>query len=371
LLSTLLTFTGLVAKDALNTLPALSNPASHQKAAEDWLKRAHDQVGDDGVSYGYTIRGGWRPSYRETSGYIATTFFDLARQRGDADYRQRALRICRWLLSVQNQDGGFSNPHYGPDGIVFDTGQDLFGLVRAAEETGDTAFKAGAMKAAGWLCSIADDKGIWTRNEHLNTPHVYNTRTAWALLRANQIEYSAEREKIARANLDWAVAEQQTNGFYDNCAFVRGTAPFTHTIAYATRGLLESGLLLGDDRYNNAAQACADAALKHLKSDGFIPGQIAVDGSPAATYCCLTGNCQFAIAWAKLFDRTGNEAYQKAAILALDYVMAHQDIHTDNLDVRGAIKGSFPIWGKYAPLSFPNWPAKFFVDAMLLRSRWL
>jgi hypothetical protein len=54
----------------------------------------------------------------------------------------------------------------------------------------------------------------------------------------------------------------------------------------------------------------------------------------------------------------------------MDYVMRRQDIHSANPDIRGAIKGSQPIWGRYAPLSFPNWPAKFFVDAMLLCSRW-
>lgn len=344
--------------------------ATHLRAAEDWLRRAHDQALDDGVSYGYTIRGGWRPSYRETSGYIATTFFQLARDHGNPDYRERALRICRWLLSVQNKDGSFANPRYGDAGIVFDTGQDLFGLVRAFEETGEAEFKIGALRAANWLVDIADDAGRWTRNEHLNTPHVYNTRTAWAVLRMNQVEHGAERERVARENLDWAVSEQQASGFFDECAFERGVPPFTHTIAYATRGLLESGLLLNDVGYIDAAQRCADAALEHVHADGFLPGQIGVDGKPAASYCCLTGNCQFSIVWAKLFDRTGNEKYRKAVIRALDYVMGCQDVDTTNLDIRGAIKGSQPIWGRYAPLSFPNWPAKFFVDAMLLRSRW-
>ena len=369
--ATFLTFSSLVVKDALGISPKKENPLSHLQSAEEWLKRAHDQVGDDGVSYGYSVRGGWRPSYRETSGYIATTFFDLARQRNDADYRQRALRICRWLLSVQNKDGSFSNPRYGTDGIVFDTGQDLFGLVRAAEETGEQVFKEGALKAADWLVRIADENGHWTRNEHLNTPHVYNTRTAWAVLRANQLVHSEDRERVARANLDWALSEQQPNGFFDNCAFVRGEAPFTHTIAYATRGLFESGLLLEDARYIDAAKRCADATLKHVTTDGFLPGQISITGEAAANYCCLTGNCQFSIVWAKLFDRTGNDSYKHAVVRSLDYVMGHQDIHTNNLDARGAIKGSYPIWGKYAPLSFPNWPAKFFIDAMLLRNRWL
>ena len=369
--NTLLTFTKLAAKDLLGILPRKTDTEAHLRAAEEWLKRAHDRGTDDGVSYGYSIRGGWRPSYRETSGYIATTFFDLAVHRNDFDYRERALKICRWLLSVQNIDGSFSNPTYGVGGIVFDTGQDLFGLVRAYEESGEAAFKNGALRAADWLVHIADGQGRWTRNEHLNTPHVYNTRTAWALLRMNQLEYSVERERVARANLDWAVSEQQHGGFFDNCAFKRGLAPFTHTIAYATRGLLESGELLKEKRYIDAAQHCADAVLKLVQDEGFLPGQITIDGKVAARYCCLTGNCQFSIVWAKLFNRTGNEEYRRNVIRATDYVMRCQDIHTSNPDIRGAIKGSNPIWGRYAPLSFPNWPAKFFVDAMLLRNRWL
>lgn len=369
--SALLTFAALAARDMLGIRAPLSDPEAHLRAAEDWLKRAHDRSQDGGVSYGYALRGGgWRESYRETSGYIATTFFDLARHRKDPAYRQRALRICRWLLSVQNADGSFANPRYGDAGIVFDTGQDLFGLVRAYEETREAAFRDGAVRAARWLVDIANDLGRWTRNEHLDTPHVYNTRTAWALLRMNQVEYAAERERVARSNLDWALGQQQPSGFFDECAFVRGRPPFTHTIAYATRGLLESGLLLGDPRYVEAAQRCADAALALLGADGLLPGQIAIDGRPAANYCCLTGNCQFSIVWAKLYARTGDERYRRGVESGLDYVMRCQDIRTGNPDVRGGIKGSQPVWGRYAPLSFPNWAAKFFVDAMLLRKAW-
>ncbi len=371
LFATVLTFAGLATKDLLGIRPQTADPDAHLRAAEEWLKRAHDQSADGGVSYGYSIRGKWRPSYRETSGYIAPTFFDLARHRNAPAYRERALRVCRWLLEVQNRDGSFSNPRYGDAGIVFDTGQALFGLIRAYEESGNASFNTGALRAADWLTSIADIQGRWTRNEHLNAPHVYNTRTAWALLLMNQVEYSADRERVARTNLDWAVSEQRSSSFFDHCAFKTGLAPFTHTIAYATEGLLESGELLNDGRYKIAAQRCADAALAHLREDGFLSGQIGIDGNATARYCCLTGNCQFSLVWAKLFDLTNNGEYQNAAIRALDYVRSRQDIHTGNSDIRGGIKGSHPIWQKYAPFSFPNWAAKFFVDAMLLRNRWL
>jgi rhamnogalacturonyl hydrolase YesR len=371
LITTLLNFNSLVFKDAIASKPKKGSPQEHLAAAQNWLKHAHDKSPDGGVSYGYSLRGGWLPSYRETSGYIATTFFQLADELSDQNYFDRAIEICRWLISVQNEDGSFANPKYGTDGIVFDTGQDLFGLVRAYEKTGDTSFKDAAKRAADWLVRVADNQGRWTRFEHMNTPHTYNTRSAWAVLRMNQIEHDPERERVARANLDWAVAEQQATGFFDNCSFEKGVAPYTHTIAYTTRGLLESGLLLNEQRYLDAAKRCADAAIKYVGDDGFLPGQISVDGKTITKYCCLTGNCQFSIIWAKLFDRTNEEIYRTNVIKATDYVMGCQDINTTNLDIHGAIKGSQPIWGRYAPFSFPNWATKFFVDAMMLRNRWL
>ena len=82
-MTALLVFMQLAAKDLLGLRPRRAPPEAHLEAAEEWLKRAHDCSADDGVSYGYSIRGGWLPSYRETSGYIATTFFNLAGRRGD------------------------------------------------------------------------------------------------------------------------------------------------------------------------------------------------------------------------------------------------------------------------------------------------
>src|SRR3982075_2158052 len=67
---------------------------SHLLAAEAWLCRAQDASSDGGVSYGYSLRGGWRPSYPETSGCIATTFFRLAQNRNPV-YAERAHRILR------------------------------------------------------------------------------------------------------------------------------------------------------------------------------------------------------------------------------------------------------------------------------------
>ena len=277
-----------------------------------------------------------------------------------------------WLCNVQNRDGSFSNPNYGPGaGIVFDTGQDLFGLVRSIEEGADVRVKKAAGNAASWLVEIADPQGRWTRNTHKGIPHVYNTRVAWALLRHNQVEPSADSVRVARANLDWAVSQQQAGGLYDNCAFEMGKAPFTHTIAYAIRGLWEAGELLDDDGYRSSALRASEALLPLVGEDGFLAGQVDKNGRPAATYCCLTGNAQLAIAWAKMHRKLDRSDLKRGAANVLRYVMAQQDLNTRDDNRRGAIKGSHPTWGRYSPLTYPNWATKFFVDAMLECAGWL
>lgn len=363
-------FAGIAWRDLLDSRSAPVDLQRHIDAALGWLCRAQDECGN-GFSYGYSLRGGWKPPYRETTGYIVGTLFDAARQLRRADLEERAMRAARWLVSVQNHDGGISNPTYGSDGIVFDTGQVLFGLLDAHQHSSDTTFLEAAIKAGRWLVEVADESGRWTRNEHFNTPHVYNARSAWALLRLNRIAPDAAFERIARRNLDWAVESQHSSGLFRDAAFRRGDNPYTHNISYTICGLQESGWILAESTYVDAAHRAADAVLKLQGKDGFVPGQISPDGKPAVRYACLTGNCQLAIVWARILEKTGNAVYRDASLSALRYVMSTQLLEERAPEgVRGAIAGSFPVWGRYAPLSYPNWATKFFIDAALLQRSW-
>ena len=370
-MSAIASFAKIAAADLFARRQALRDPRDHLAAAIEWLERAHEMGRVGGVSYGYCLRGGWRPPYRETSGYISATFFDVAERLAHPDCRARAIDIAKWLCTVQNPDGSIANPRYGAGGIVFDTGQVLEGYVRAHRETGDPAFLNAARRAGDWLVAVADAEGRWTRSTFRGVPHVYNTRTAWPLVALAEISPRADYARVARANLDWALEQQRGPGWFDQCAFEPGVPPFTHTIAYAIEGLLGAGQLLGDERYVASARRAAVAALEHVRGDGFVPGRIDVDGRPAASYACLTGSCQLAVVWARLYAQSGDERLRDAAVRVLRYVMRCQPLDTADPDVRGAIKGSQPVWGGYAPLSFPNWAAKFFVDAMLLSAQWL
>jgi DUF1680 family protein len=359
---------GRILRDAVGSHTPRESRENHLRSAIDWLKRAAAASADDGVSYGYSVRGGWRPSYRETSGYIAVTFYDLE-QLGDSEAGRLARSVSDWLCDIQEPDGSIANPQYrAGHGIVFDTGQVLLGYVRAYRETGEDRFRDAGARAAGWLAKRLDEDGAWRKNTHLDNPHTYNTRVAWAMLELNDAAPNPAIEAAARRNLDWALT-QEKNGYFETCAFEPNVAPFTHTIAYAIRGFQEAGRLLGDATYQATAVRTADAILSHVQDDGFIPGQIDENGIASAKYCCLTGNCQLAIIWLKLYGATGEKRYLDAAKRSLEYVMRHQDIAASNPALRGAIKGSHPIWGRYAPLSYPNWATKFFIDAMVLWDR--
>ena len=168
----LLTFARLAWGDTLGFPKEVCDTklATHTQATIEWLTRAHDRSNGGGVSYGFSLRGGWLPAYRETTGYILTTFYRAAYSLQRPDLADRATQMARWLVSVQNADGSFSNPKYGHEGIVFDTAQDLFGLVAAWENTREEAFLHAARRAGGWLIQVADADGVWTQFEHKNTP---------------------------------------------------------------------------------------------------------------------------------------------------------------------------------------------------------
>jgi uncharacterized protein YyaL (SSP411 family) len=250
-------------------------------------------------------------------------------------------------------------------GLVFDTGQDLHGLLSLSTLEEGLRFETAAHRAARWLVDVADDEGRWTRSTFNGIPHVYNARAAWALLRAGRRFDDSQAVAVAEANLDWACSQQHPNGWFDRCAFSTGEPPFTHTTAYAGRGLLETGLLLDDARYIDAARRVARAAARHLSPDGRLPGRISVDDEPASASRCLTGSAQFAIIWLKLAELDGDEQCREDAMTALGAVGRHQRLDGPP-EVRGAIKGSDPVWGRYAPLAYPNWATKFFVDGLLL-----
>ena len=350
----------------------------HLDAAMRWLCRAHDATGRQGVARSYSLKwqrayrgAGWQPAYPETTGYIIKTFYNYGRRTGEAEYGERAEQMARWEVSVQMESGAVQGAVIGFPAApaIFNTGQVLFGWARAYEETRDESFRAAAVRAGDFMLAAQDPDGAWRRHgsRHARSGvNLYDTRSAWGLARAGQATGEERFLAGARRNLEFALTRQTANGWYAECCLDDDRQPLLHTLAYTMEGLLEGGVLLDEPRFVDSARRAADALLARQSPDGSLPGRFDSEWRPAAGWSCLTGDAQTAIVWLRLSQLTGEARYRAAAVALNRFLMRTQRLADPDPGVRGAIKGSHPLWGGYGPHEYPNWGAKFFADALLL-----
>lgn len=339
-------------------------------ASLDWLARAQDMsaTADGGVARDFSLIRGWAPSYPETTGYIAPTFLSVAASHGQV-FRMRARRMLDWLVSIQFPEGGFQGSVIGASPVVpvtFNTGQVLLGLAAGAEEFG-APYRTAMSRAADWLARTQDLDGCWRSHP---TPFAepgekaYETHVSWGLFEACRVERVDLWETAARRNVDWALTLQTRNGWFARNDLSDPEAPLTHTIGYVLRGVLEAHLFTGEQRYLTAAVRCAEGALSALRLDGHLAGRLDADWKPAVAWACLTGSVQIAHSWLILYELTGDRRFLDAGRLANAYVRRTVSID-GNPDLRGGVRGSFPISGQYGAYEYLNWAAKFFIDANL------
>jgi len=345
----------------------------HLKATIDWLCRAQDQrlgqKDQGGISAGWSFEDGWLPCYPETSGYIIETFLAAGKILNNPELKIRAEQIIDWELSIQNIDGSFPG-HFGETGskpVIFNTGQIMHGMIASYLNFQRNECLEAAVNAGKWMLLQQDDDGCWRRSVHNDTPHTYNTRSAWALLRTGLIANETDLVDAAIKNIRWALTQQTTSGWFKTNAFKENGLPFTHNIAYAIRGILESGLLLDNEEMINAAIKAASAQAKQQREDGWLSGTYADNWIAQANYCCLTGLAQMSIIWLRLQRSQGIKEMHHPAERGISYVKSNHRI-TGKKDYQdGAVAGSAPIWGRYSMFEYPNWAAKFFADALMLK----
>ena len=344
------------------------------QAAAEWLSRAQDATHCGGVSAYYdAAKRKWVGAYPETTGYIIPTFFRYAQFSGQKEYRERAICMAEWETSIQLPDGGVRAGTMDETQIaptIFNTGQVLFGWLVAWQQTQDPRFLDSLKRAADWLVSAQDDDGAWRgyaspfASHALNT---YNTRVAFGLAMAGQSLEEKRYLHAATRNVEWALTQMHPNGWLENNDLEDNDKPLTHTIAYATRGILEVGLICGNTGFVDAATNTALSVAKTQRRDGALPGRLDARWRPASRWSCVTGNAQMAIVWQRLAKITGDYSWNQVAENANRFNLSIQDINNPSTNVRGGIPGSHPLKGGYMKNRYPNWAAKFFMDALMLQ----
>ncbi|KAA9402056.1 hypothetical protein Har1130_04615 [Haloarcula sp. CBA1130] len=342
----------------------------HLSAAMSWLYRSQDVTGVGGSAAYYSLLTGWAGPYLETSGYIIPTLYDYAAYTNADEPRERAEQMAMWLLDGQFDHGAFPGGvglQTDSDPSVFNTGQILFGLVEAYRQTSDERFLSAVERAGDWLIDVQHPDGYWDNFDYRGERHSYCSRVAWALLEAAELTGNGTFREGAVAHLDWVVSVQTERDWFEYAGFSPDERPYLHTLAYTVRGLLECGLWLDDDTLISAARKTADRLLDCQQRTDVLLGEYDRRWNGSEFYC-LTGNAQTALVWLRLYEQYREKRYLTAADTELAFLKQHHNL-TGPAAVRGAVRGSVPVWERYMRLRYPNWAVKFLCDALLLRAR--
>ncbi|MFN0217660.1 MAG: hypothetical protein ACKVP4_02475 [Hyphomicrobium sp.] len=342
-------------------------PEENLGAAIGWLMKSIEACDGHASSKGYRFMKGWMPPYPETSGYIIPTLLALERQRKDGTFADTASAIGIWLTQIQRPDGGFSGGELGlqtePD--VFDTGMILLGFNALIKRGDHDHFLRPGRMAAEFLVGSMDDSGCFVRNMSHNIVHAYNVRAAWALMAYGSL--TDDRQLIDRAAdcAMWTIAQQNEHGFYLKNNFKPGGNANTHGTAYVMRGLLQIHYLTADERILSSVCRAADKVCELYERRSWIAAELGPQWEYLSSHICLTGYAQLSIVLYRLFVVTRKPHYRNTADRLLEAVARLQSLDAPGAPWHGAIAGSFPIYGRYAPLQYPNWATKFFIDAIL------
>jgi hypothetical protein len=353
------------------------------QAAADWLLRSIQACRGQGSSVFYSrwyhpLRG-WNWPYPETTGYIIPTLIDYAAFSENDEYKYSAIKQAQWILSLQYNDGALPGGavKHGKKAMpsVFNTGQMLLGLCAAYDVTQNSPFLDGAHRAAQWLVREIDPNArIWKKHAYRQgySP-AYYTHVCWPILevykRTNDEMIKAGAVEVLNTIASWA----NNNGTFKNWGFRPDQPAFTHTIGYTLWGFLAASEIQGNDGklFYSLAECSARIFLDLLKEHGRLAGAYDQNIKGRYWYTCLTGNCQIALTWMKLFEKTGEKHFLDGAIQALEPVMKSQRKGLLDPNIRGTIPGSRPIWGRYLFMRYPNWATKFYLDALMQLSRLL
>lgn len=335
----------------------------HLRAGAEWLLKAQSRSSDgDGYSRTFSLLRGWDKGYVETTGYIIPTMLDVAVAINEPRYRDSAHRAGEWLRRVQNPDGSFSEIDEKRP-LAFDTGQVLLGLNRLSRETGDDRFADSGKRAGDWLADRLESDGTWTRVGLNGIPHSYYSRVAAALIELSALTKEERYRECGEKNLEWVVAQQRDNGYFEHCRFRPDEPALLHTIVYVLEGLLMAYHLTGESRW-------LEPALKGIRNLELASGD---DGLPHAQYdsgwnatnkeYCITGLAQWAGVCLDAYELSGEPRHFEVAERTVRYLCSIQARKGD--DIAGALPSSEPVWGYYGGMECFNWNVKFFLDAVM------
>jgi rhamnogalacturonyl hydrolase YesR len=216
---------------------------------------------------------------------------------------------------------------------------------------------------------VQEEDGSWKKYAFMNEKRVYDSYVDHPLLMVWKHTGKERHRQAAIRNLDWITGQKQkANGWFADCdnTVKNNDRPILHTISYTIDGLIQSGILLNEQKYIDAGRKAADHLLDIFSKQGWLQGRWDENWN-GSEYVICTGCAQISIVWLTLYGLTGERKYKDAASRMNDQlIFIQRRNYNEKESSKGAVTGSYPLWGKYEPFGFPNWATKYFADALML-----
>ncbi len=266
--------------------------------------------------------------YPEVTGYIVPTLIEYG-------YKKEAKIIVKWLLSIQQEDGGYCGPSGTKQEYVFDTAQILRGLNCFADdkEIGHEICKS-IEKACAYLQSQMIDDG--RQGYVIQYPNMPDTPEPILLYTLPPMKEAAEILE------DHKLAQKVENclQYYLKHPALFDLKKITHFVVYMIEALIDLG----------KKEETIDV-LNYFKN--IIEQKGYVEAKKGVEWICTPGIAQLAICWYKLGD-------SHTADIAIKWMENIQN-------PTGGFYGSYGLGAEYLENQEIAWAVKFYLDANKLR----
>lgn len=323
----------------------------------DWLFRAQDtqEHPDGSVSEHFSFLRGWAPPTVRSTALGTRAFLLLAGSSSEAVLIRRAERGLAWVSK------------HAPNGPSVDASEQthaayLRALIASTHQFGEIYLRP-TLRHAG---EIVSQHG---RGRLLAVPPEGDIQfeLVSALLETARISKDPRYSDAALAHVGSALSWQNRWGAFVEPVSVHRPV-CARRMSVALRALLDAYIFSWDGRYLDSALRLLMPMLRQLRTDGFLPGSFDSRFESAAEWSCLSGALELAKCSLTLFELTGERHFLESARRITSYVRRTLGA-SFHPDIRGAVRGSYPAWGKYERYRLPVESAVTFLATQLHEQR--
>ena len=314
-------------------------------------------------------------SFPETTGYIIPTFIEFSKLEKNDNIYKISVEMGDWILDLIRNDGGLGEPYgfFKPYPRIFTTAQAILGLLSLYDVSKQEKYITAATKLGKFLINNLNNDGSWNNDyTFLKKTTTYKTRVSWIMMLLYQ--YTKNHDfKISSINNLKFILLNETRSFWPlSCTFEKNNNALTHLLGYHLVALINfvNSNIVNDKILENELINHVDYFYKKLNilldKEQTLSAVINSEFKNIENYTCLTGNAQIMF-FALLYEKN-NELKNNLLSSKIYNIIFNKQIKSKNKDINGAIAGSFPINGNYAPYMLPSWASKFFIDSLLLKN---